>query len=333
SAEEGRSTEGNLDLTSTQTCKERDSHPGTESFASIATGLTGSQSTARIRRLSNGNFVWPDGLPKQVAARKLTVAANVLEHGTGALNIDACRSDSEPRKIENYASKGPEGMMSHGFGGGNGHAGRERTARIEHKGRWPANVILDEHMAGVLDEQSGVSKSPAPYVQQSKSVWIYGAEQHHDRPSTHHGDSGGASRFFYIARKDNECPSGQSSSTVSTAEMSSSGEGQPPASAPNGAATSERHDTGKQTESPSTSETQNGSKPNETTDTPTAPTIESVSSPERQHASTTLTRNPANSAEPNPPTDTMTTTTSHMKSARPAESATSSPPPNSQDQG
>src|SRR5699024_4723622 len=78
SAEEGRSTEGNLDLTSTQTCKERDSHPGTESFASIATGLTGSQSTARIRRLSNGNFVWPDGLPKQVAARKLTVAANVL---------------------------------------------------------------------------------------------------------------------------------------------------------------------------------------------------------------------------------------------------------------
>src|SRR5699024_9059993 len=162
---------------------------------------------------------------------KGTVVANVLEHGTGALNIDGCRIDSEPRKIEIYASKGPEGMMSHGFGGGNGHAGRERTARIEHKGRWPANVILDEHMAGVLDEQSGVSKSPAPYVQQSKSVGIYGAEKHHDRPSTHHGDSGGASRFFYIARKDNECPSGQSSSTVSTAEMSSSGEGQPPASA------------------------------------------------------------------------------------------------------
>src|SRR5699024_7338203 len=71
-----------------------------------------------------------------VAARKPfkgTVAANVLEHGTGALNIDGCRIDSEPRKIENYASKGPEGMMSHGFGGGNGHAGRERTARIEHK--------------------------------------------------------------------------------------------------------------------------------------------------------------------------------------------------------
>src|SRR5699024_9017349 len=68
------------------------------------------------------------------------------------------------------------------------------------KGRWPANVILDEHMAGALDEQSGVSKSPAPYVQQSKSVGIYGPEKHHDRPSTHHGDSGGASRFFYVAK-------------------------------------------------------------------------------------------------------------------------------------
>ena len=260
-----------------------------------------------------------------VAARKpfkLTVAANVLEHGTGAINIDACRI-ATPDGLPPYSY--PNGPGGNTFTVGGAPDGtRTAPASGSPSGRWPANVILDEHMAGVLDEQSGVSKSPAPYVQQSKSVGIYGAEKHHDRPSTHHGDSGGASRFFYIARKDNECPSGQSSSTVSTAEMSSSGEGQPPASAPNGAATSERHDTGKQTDSPSTSETQNGSKPNETTDTPTTPTIESVSSPERQHASTTLTRNPANSAEPNPQTDTMTTTTSHLKSAGSAESATSS---------
>src|SRR5699024_10496804 len=82
-----------------------------------------------------------------------------------------------------------------GMGGDGKHGWTPSTS-----GRWPANVILDEHMAGVLDEQSGVSKSPAPYVQQSKSVGIYGAEKHHDRPSTHHGDSGGASRFFYVAK-------------------------------------------------------------------------------------------------------------------------------------
>src|SRR5699024_5773363 len=133
SAEEGRSTEGNLDLTSTQTCKERDSHPGTESFASIATGLTGSQSTARIRRLSNGNFVWPDGLPKQVAARKLTVAANVLEHGTGALNIDACRIGT----TEDIGSRpAPTKGWGWGMGGDGKHGWTPSTS-----GRWPANVI------------------------------------------------------------------------------------------------------------------------------------------------------------------------------------------------
>jgi hypothetical protein len=32
------------------------------------------------------------------------------------------------------------------------------------QGRWPANVILDEVTAGLLDEQSGVSKKPANYI-------------------------------------------------------------------------------------------------------------------------------------------------------------------------
>src|SRR5699024_10893025 len=130
-----------------------------------------------------------------VAARKPfkgTVAANVLEHGTGALNIDASRIGT----TEDIGSRpAPTKAEGWGMGGDGKHGWTPSTS-----GRWPANVILDEHMAGVLDEQSGVSKSPAPYVQQSKSVGIYGAEKHHDRPSTHHGDSGGASRFFYVAK-------------------------------------------------------------------------------------------------------------------------------------
>ena len=132
-----------------------------------------------------------------------TVAANVLEHGTGALNIDATRIDSEPRKIENYASKGPEGMMSHGFGGGNGHAGRERTARIEHKGRWPANVILDEHMAGVLDEQTADLKGAVTVHRNRDGGQRTGGFEGGWRKPTKdvtYGDSGGASRFFYVAK-------------------------------------------------------------------------------------------------------------------------------------
>src|SRR5699024_11059897 len=185
-----------------------------------------------------------------VAARKpfkLTVAANVLEHGTGALNIDACRIEGEPtpvNRLEEWSGFGQKVRPTY-------------SQTMNTKGRWPANVILDEHMAGALDEQSGVLKSGArtPTGGEQKGD-VYGLGHKTSGTNTFASSEGGASRFFYIARKDNECPSGQSSSTVSTAEMSSSGEGQPPASAPNGAATSERHDTGKQTDSPSTSETQ-----------------------------------------------------------------------------
>src|SRR5699024_8147895 len=116
-----------------------------------------------------------------VAARKPfkgTVAANVLDHGTGALNIDACR-------IETTEDIGSRPAPTKGWGWGMGGAGKHGwTPRTS--GRWPANVILDAHMAGALDEQSGVSQSPAPYVQQPHSVGIYGAEKHHDRPSTRH---------------------------------------------------------------------------------------------------------------------------------------------------
>ena len=268
---------------------------------------------------------------------KSTIAANVLEHGTGALNIDATRVETVDSlyRSSSIAKVVGDSEIYEGWDRPYRHSQesvdkaneetRKKSEKADRLGRWPANVILDEHMAGVLDEQAPDvgNNGQKKFGAGDKFPGVYGDFQTGERPGRPR-DKGGASRFFYIARKDNECPSGQSSSTVSTAEMSSSGEGQPPASAPNGAATSERHDTGKQTGSPSTSETQNGSKPNETTDTPTTPTIESVSSPERQHASTTLTRNPANSAEPNPQTDTMTTTTSHLKSAGSAESATSS---------
>lgn len=50
-----------------------------------------------------------------------TVAANVLEHGTGAINVNGCRIEGDA-------------------------------------GRWPANVLLDPEAAAMLDEQSGESR-------------------------------------------------------------------------------------------------------------------------------------------------------------------------------
>src|SRR5690625_2583423 len=91
-----------------------------------------------------------------VAARKPfkgTVAANVLEHGTGALNIDACRIET----TEDIGSRpAPTKAEGWGMGGDGKHGWTPSTS-----GRWPANVILDEHTAAWVDEQSGVLKSGA----------------------------------------------------------------------------------------------------------------------------------------------------------------------------
>lgn len=68
-------------------------------------------------------------------------------------------------------------------------------------GRWPANVIFDEEAAKMLDEQSGVSKSPpvGSMGGGSNSHAVFG-EYAGKRHENGFGDSGGASRFFYCAK-------------------------------------------------------------------------------------------------------------------------------------
>jgi site-specific DNA-methyltransferase (adenine-specific) len=89
----------------------------------------------------------------------------------------------------------------------NGHdnAGRSTSGETVHGpetsgGRWPANVILDESQARALDAMSGVTSSGQPTDDRGKGgIWS---------PSTgkpagpQHGDTGGASRFFYTAKAD-----------------------------------------------------------------------------------------------------------------------------------
>jgi tRNA G10 N-methylase Trm11 len=66
-------------------------------------------------------------------------------------------------------------------------------------GRWPANVVLDEEAAAVLDEQSGELTSGAmkrPYANTGHSL---GAPSGATR-AVHESNAGGASRFFYTAK-------------------------------------------------------------------------------------------------------------------------------------
>ncbi len=85
-------------------------------------------------------------------AKGSTVAANVLEHGVGGLNIDASRIGTDV--ITTQAKVAGSSFTS--VGSGQGFKGVEES---DHVGRWPANVILDEYSAGLLDEQSGENPS------------------------------------------------------------------------------------------------------------------------------------------------------------------------------
>lgn len=72
-----------------------------------------------------------------------TVAQNVLAHGTGGINVDACRVGMrEARPLNRNAGMGYMGSDGQGavIDGG--------------VGRWPANVILDEEAGAILGEQA-----------------------------------------------------------------------------------------------------------------------------------------------------------------------------------
>tara|TARA_R110001599_G_scaffold12013_3_gene56399 strand:+ start:5117 stop:6193 length:1077 start_codon:yes stop_codon:yes gene_type:complete len=86
--------------------------------------------------------------------KEKTVAANAIEHGTGALNIDGCRiGDIVQDTSKNGIS--PEKHKSTVYKSG---LKKDFEGKIT-IGRFPANVILDEEAGALLDEQSGVGAS------------------------------------------------------------------------------------------------------------------------------------------------------------------------------
>jgi site-specific DNA-methyltransferase (adenine-specific) len=72
-------------------------------------------------------------------------------------------------------------------------------------GRWPANVLLDEAAAVALDQMSGVSRGgkrterTTPANRKGTYSGFDGCSGEVNAPNTY-GDTGGASRFFYVAK-------------------------------------------------------------------------------------------------------------------------------------
>ena len=139
----------------------------------------------------------PIVLARKPLAEK-TVARNVLAYGTGAINVDACRigMSDEDREAARVPSRD-----KHGYG--NLHEGEGRngaTFEPAPAGRWPANVVLDQHAAAWVDEQSGEVKGRVGMKAKTADQFGVGRERTAQAFDAGTEDSGGASRFFYTAK-------------------------------------------------------------------------------------------------------------------------------------
>lgn len=122
-----------------------------------------------------------------------TVAANVLAHQTGALNIDGCRIAC----ADDYPSGGTHNHEGTGWGM------RPVRTQQHQDGRWPANVLHDgsdevEEAFAAFGSDKGAA---APVRGNEPSDVVKNALSARARvPGIFHGDTGTASRFFYSAK-------------------------------------------------------------------------------------------------------------------------------------
>ncbi len=150
-----------------------------------------------------GTALKPAFEPVVVARKPLgekTVAANVLAHGTGALNIDATRiAGAKPDTTRGGHIEKHNVSDSHPDAKNLGRLKPQGRILDDGAGRWPANVALDESQAAALDAQTGVLSSGtmrAGMRRQSRGGEIYGKDAENVVSGDTYGDSGGASRFF-----------------------------------------------------------------------------------------------------------------------------------------
>jgi hypothetical protein len=144
-----------------------------------------------------------------VLARKSTgfntTVANVLEHGTGALHVDACRTAAGQDYREKCASVVGIASPRNGDTLGEWTGTREDSAHAA--GRWPTNILLC-HGPDCIDGGDCQPECPvAGSVKgQRRSGGIMGQAAGSKISNSGHGDTGGASRYFPIFRYEAKAP-------------------------------------------------------------------------------------------------------------------------------
>lgn len=146
-----------------------------------------------------GTALKPSWEPCILAMKPLagTFAANAIEHGVAGVNVEGCRVGNAP--------SGWNGKAAGGNTWNKGNCGlRKDGAPTQSSGRWPANLVLDEEAAAMLDEQASDKGQAAPLKTRRAdkmgrtAYGKYGGSETVDFAP--HDALGGASRFFYTAK-------------------------------------------------------------------------------------------------------------------------------------
>jgi DNA modification methylase len=159
-----------------------------------------------------GTALKPAWEPIIVARKPLvgTVAENVLTHGTGAINVDACRVASSDQ-IAAVTGKATLCGTRDGYDRPWKHDPAALAARQERAnaaiekantlGRWPANLIHDgsEEVVELFPATKSGGLSGVTYHTNAKPGDGWGRIGS-GGSGTCHGDSGSAARFFYCAK-------------------------------------------------------------------------------------------------------------------------------------
>ena len=142
-----------------------------------------------------------------------TVAANVLEHGTGAINVDGCRVESE--EVTGWGGKGAGGNTWDETNNGLGKDGDARPVQ----GRWPANIVHDGSEEVVAAFPTVGNSHPPANEGSVRKNNILGED---NNPRSFHAgfiDSGSAARFFYTAKADKQDRMGSKHPTVKPVDL------------------------------------------------------------------------------------------------------------------
>lgn len=131
-----------------------------------------------------------------------TVAANVMAHGAGAINIDACRvpfasvSDEAESKGKNQHATFGNGARKNNI---LGDMGQNERGNYNPPGRWPANLIHDgsDEVLAHFPESSvtGKRSRKSKEAEVGGTNWLTTNHQ-----STEYTDQGSTARFFYCAK-------------------------------------------------------------------------------------------------------------------------------------